>query len=268
MAWPKPEFQLDDSKLESYDCGPSSVSVAVDFMSLGRIHPSTENVRNKMQDHDKGTNPEGWVKALEAFGPAFERNGLTPPKFRLVTDLTHDKLKNQMEWGRGFIGAYDYSKVKKMSPRLWSSTSFLGLHAMFQMKFRTKDGKNQGLVFDPLADGRTIGGKTMVKGPKWWPWWTIRQALAGYSGAEEARGVLVWRSELITPTTPPPTPPDPEDPTPEPDDPGDSIDKMYSYLSDLEENFAALGETIAELRAYVGPDNDSTSEPADGVKTS
>jgi hypothetical protein len=108
----------------------------------------------------------------------------------------------------------------------------------------------------------------MVKGPKWWPWWTIRQALAGYSGAEEASGVLVWRSELITPTTPPPTPPDPEDPTPEPDDPGDSIDKMYSYLSDLEENFAALGETIAELRAYVGPDNDSTSEPADGVKTS
>ena len=48
MAWPKPEFQLDDSALESYDCGPASLSVAVDFMSRGRIHPSTENIRKKI----------------------------------------------------------------------------------------------------------------------------------------------------------------------------------------------------------------------------
>lgn len=268
MAWPKPEFQLDDSALESYDCGPSSVAVAVDFMSLGRIHPSTENVRKKIPDHSGGTNPDGWVKALAAFGPAFERHGLTPPKFKQVNALSHDALKNQMEWGRGFIGAYDYSRVKKLSPRFWSTTEFLGLHAMFQMKFRTKDGKNQGLVFDPLADGRLAGGyKRVVKGPKWWPWWTIRSALAGYSGKDEASGVIVWRSQVITPTTPEPTPPVVEDPEPEPEDQMDSLDKLYSYLSDLEESYEALGQTIEDLRQAVGPDNDSESEPVDGVKT-
>jgi hypothetical protein len=265
MPWPKPEFQLDDSALESYDCGPASVCVAIDFMSRGLIHPSTENVRKKMGDQSGGTNPDGWVKALEAFGPAFERKGLTPPKFKQVHNLSHDALRKQMNWGRGFIGAYDYGKVKQGNRRLWSSTSFTGLHAMFQMKYRRKNDQNQGLVFDPLADGRTIGGKTMVKGPKWWPWWIIRNALAGYSGANEASGVLVWRSQLITPETPEPTPPDENDPVPEPEDPMDQLDKLYDYLSDLEEQYAALGTVIDDLRAAVGPDNDSTSEPVDGV---
>jgi hypothetical protein len=267
MAWPKPEFQLDDSALESYDCGPASLSVAVDFMSRGRIHPSTENIRKKIPDHKGGTNPDGWAKALTAFAPGFEREGLTPPKFRQVDSLSHDMLRKQMDWGRGFVGAYDYGMVKKLSPRLCSSTSFTGLHAMFQMKFRTWDATNQGLVFDPLADGRLAGGyKRVVKGPKWWPWWTIRQALSGYSGKNEASGIIVWRSDIITPDTPDPTPPDIEDPTPPDEDQMDSLDKMYGYLSDLEEQYAALGEVIEDLREAVGPDNDSTSDAESGVR--
>lgn len=267
MAWPKPEFQLDGSKLEGYDCGPASLCVAVDFMSRGRIHPSTENIRNKIPDHNGGTSPDGWVKALEAFGPAFEREGLTPPKFKLVHSMSHDMLQKQMRWGRGFVGAYDYGVVKKRKPRLWSSTSFTGYHAMFQMKFRTKDDRNQTLVFDPLADGRTLGGKQMLKGPKWWPFFLTRKALESFSGPGEASGVIVWRSEIIQPDTPPPTPPDENEPgVDDPDDQMDQLDKLYAYLSDLEEQYDALGDVIDDLRAYVGPDNDSTSEPTDGVK--
>lgn len=266
MAWPKPEFQLDDSKTEGVDCGPASVCVAIDFMSRGRIHPSTENVRKKMDDWD-ATNPDNWVVALEKFGPAFKREGLTPPKFKRVSSLSHDMLQKQMKWGRGFIGAYDYGVVKESNRRLWSSTSFTGYHAMFQMLFRTKDDKNQTLVFDPLADGRTRLGRTMVKGPKWWPFYLARKALAGFSGPGEASGVIVWKSDLITPTTPAPTPPDEADPTPSPEDQLDSLDKMYGYLSDLEEQYEALGDVIQELRDAVGPDNDSTSEPEQGVKT-
>lgn len=268
MAWPKPEFQLDDSKLEGYDCGPASVCVAVDFMSRGKIHPSTENIRKKMGDHVGGTDPEGWVKALDAFGSAFERSGLTPPRYKQVTGMTHEMLQKQMMWHRGFIGAYDYGVVADMNKRLWSSTSFRGFHAMFQMKFRAPDDKNQVLVFDPLADGRTIGSKTVAKGPKWWPWWLARQALAGYAGVEKASGVIVWRSDIIKPATPPPPPPDENAPgIDDPDDQMDSLDKMYSYLADLEEQYAALGDVIQDLREAVGPDNDSQSEPAQGVKT-
>ena len=269
MGWPKPEFQLDDSALESFDCGPASICVAIDFMSRGRIHPSTENVRKKMGDHKGGTSPEQWVKAIMAFAPAFRKKGLTPPKVKLVNSMPHDMLQKQMKWGRGFIGAYDYGVVAKSNKRLWSSTSFTGFHAMFQMKFRVHDEKNQTLVFDPLADGRLASGvKRVAKGPKWWPFFLTRKALAGYSGENEASGVIVWRSEIVKPTTQPDTsPPDETEPgTDDPDDQLDSQDKMYGYLSDLEEQYAALGETIESLREAVGPDNDSESEPEDGVK--
>ena len=158
--------------------------------------------------------------------------------------------------------------VAANNTRLWSSTSFKGLHAMFQMKLRVHDDKNQTLVFDPLADGRTVGGKTMAKGPKWWPFFLTRKALAAYSGENEASGVIVWRSDVIKPDAPPPTPPDENAPgTDDPDDQLDSLDKMYGYLSDLEETYAAMGDVIDDLRAAVGPDNDSTSEPEQGVKT-
>jgi hypothetical protein len=263
MAWPKPEFQLDDSALEGFDCGPASLCVAIDFMSRGRIHPSTENVRKKMDDHKDGTNPDGWVKALAAFAPAFKRKGLTPPKFKKVSGMSHDMLQKNMVWGRGFIGAYDYGVVKDRSKRLWSSDSFTGYHAMFQFRFREKDDKNQTVVFDPLADGRR---ENVVKGPKWWPFFLTRMSLAGYAGKNKASGVIVWRSDLITPVTPVPTPPDVEKPgTPDPDDQMDSLDKMYSYLSDLEDAYAAMGEVIDEMRAAVGPDNDSNAEPVEGV---
>jgi hypothetical protein len=267
MAWPKPEFQLDDSALEGFDCGPAAVCVAIDFMSRGRIHPSTENVRKKIPDHKGGTNPDGWAKALEAFAPAFRREGLTPPKFKRVSNLSHDMLQKQMKWGRGFLGVYDYGVVAARNKRLWSSSSFKGLHAMFQMKLRVHDDKSQTLVFDPLADGRKVGAKQMVKGPKWWAFPLTCKALESYSGSGEASGVIVWRSDVVQPDAPPPAPPDENDPsTDDPDDQLDNLDKMYGYLSDLEEQYAALGEVIDDLREAVGPDNDSTSDADAGVK--
>jgi hypothetical protein len=235
-------------------------------MSSGKIHPSTESVRKKMDDWDGGTNSLGWVKALEGFSDAFKRHGLTPPKYKRVVGMSHEMLSKQLSWGRGFIGAYHYGVVADRNRRLWSSTMFRGYHAMFQMRFRTRTDIDQSLVYDPLADGRTVGGKTMAKGPKWWNWSLVKQSLAGYAGPDRASGVIVWRSELLTPTTPPPTPPDENEPGTGNEEPLDPSDQLLSYLSDLEEQYESMGDVIAGLRAAVGPDNDSTAEPTEGVK--
>jgi len=282
MARPKPEYQLDDSAQKGTDCGTSSTSMAADRMSQGLIHPTTERVR-KLADVPEGpTNPWDWRKALLGLAPNFKARGLKPPRLRLVDGGQLTQLRKQLLDGVGAIGAINYGVVANRKPRLWSSTSFRGNHAIYMHRARlTPDGRVEVLVYDPLADGRTVGGKKMVKGPKWWPWSLVAAALERVLNKRGKRiypdgkwlGLLVWTSAKIKKPKPgqPEPPPEPETPEePEPDEPGDPDDEtpqseLEDAISDLEELMEQQQAVVDRMRALLGPDSISTDEPMTGV---
>ena len=171
--------QLDGSGTAAFDCGPATTAMGADRASGGSVRPSIRVVRTKMGVPRGPTDPWDWKRALDEFDGAMKREGLRPIPSRIVDggELAelHDLL---VEKRRGVLLAIDYGTVARLAPRLWSSTSFRGNHAVLVDGGREHDGRDEGRVFDPLADGRTIGGKRMVRGPRWWSWSLIRAAAA------------------------------------------------------------------------------------------
>jgi hypothetical protein len=189
--------QLDGSGTASFDCGPATTAMGVDRASAGELRPSIRVVRTKMGVPAGPTDPWDWKRALDGFDGAMRREGLRPIPSRLVDggDLPdlHDLL---FERRRAVLLAIDYATVARLAPRLWSSTTFRGNHAVLVDGGREREDRDVGRVFDPLADGRTVGGKRMVRGPRWWPWTLIRTA-AGNVKRRDGRPIYPDRDRWL-----------------------------------------------------------------------
>jgi hypothetical protein len=161
--------QLDGSGTASFDCGPATTAMAADRASIGKLRPTIRLVRARMGVPSGPTDPWDWKRALDAFDGAMRRDGLRPIPSRLVdggdqTDL-HDLL---VEKRRAVLLAIDYGTVARLAPLVEHELPRQPRHP--RERWWERDGRAEARVFDPLADGRTIGAKRMVRGPRWWPW--------------------------------------------------------------------------------------------------
>jgi hypothetical protein len=163
--------------------------------------------------------------------------------------------------------AIDYGTVARLAPRLWSSTSFRGNHAILVNGGRERDDRAEGRAFDPLADGRRIGAKRMVRGPRWWPWPLIRAAAGNvkrrdgsliYPDRDRWLGVVVRQAAPLRRPGPSEVEPEPpESPTPD--------DRLADALDALERQIEGLQDAYELVRAVAGEDSASGEEPDDGL---
>ena len=286
------EAQLDGSKTESVDCGVASTVMGIEYTSAGKVRPTTERVRAKM-DSQGPTNPWDWQGAIRSFKEAARKAGLKPLRSSIADGAEFDRLKMLLfDKKRPVIVALDYGTIARRSPRLWSSTSFKDAHAVLLRVGKERGGTLKVKVFDPLADGRTVAGKTMVNGPRWWEWDVVKDALGNVRDADGSLifpkrdrwlGLVLWRSQPIVPDEPEEPDEDPplDDPDAEPDEPASAFDALADANSDIEDAIEALetspntkGIAVA-LRAirsaresmgpFFPPDSDSTSKSKVGV---
>jgi hypothetical protein len=106
-----------------------------------------------------------------------------------------------------------------------------------------RDDRAEGRVFDPLGAGRRIGGKRMVRGPRWWPWPLLRAAAGNvrrrdgspiYPDRDRWLGVVVRQAAPLQRPEPPETEPEPTQP-PTPDDRlADALHALERQIGELE----------------------------------
>jgi hypothetical protein len=286
------EAQLDGSATEGIDCGVASTVMAIDYATSGKVRTTTERVRNKMGTKDT-TNPWDWQRAMRGFREAARKAGLRPLRANIANGADLDRLKSLLfERRRPVIVALDYGTIADRSRRHWSSTTFRGAHAVLLRRGKERGGRLKVKVFDPLADGRTVGGRRMAKGPNWWDWTVVRDAAANvrdgngrliFPGRDRWIGLVIWRSVPIVRDKPDPVEEPPlDDPDAEPVDPDDAIDALTDVASDLDDAIEELtiaptkkGVTAAlkamktareTIEPFLPPGSDSTSDSAAGVR--
>jgi hypothetical protein len=286
------EAQLDGSRTEGIDCGVASTVMAIDYASGGRIRTTTERVRNRMGTQEP-TNPWDWRRAIQGFREVARKEGLRPLRSTLASGADFERLHTLLfERKRPVIIALDYGTIADESRRYWASTSFRGAHAVLLRKGAERGGRQKVKVFDPLADGRTVGGRRMAKGPNWWDWSVVRQAAANvrdgrgdlvFPGRDRWIGLVVWRSQPIVKDKPDPVEEPPlDDDEGEPDDPQDAGDALTDVASDLDDAIdelaaaptsKAVNNALKALRTaretiepFLPPSSDSTSDSAAGLR--
>jgi hypothetical protein len=290
------EAQLDGSKTESVDCGVASTVMGIEYATGGLVRPTTERVRARMDTGDGPTNPWDWHGAIRSFREAARKAGLKPLRSSIANGADFERLRTLLfEKKRPVIVALDYGTIARRTPRLWSSLSFTDGHAVLLRLGQDRGGTLKVKVFDPLADGRTIGGKTVVNGPRWWEWDVIKEACGNLREADGSLlfpdrdrwlGLVVWRSRPIVPDEPeePDDAPDPpvDDPDPEPDEATDAFEALSDATCDIEDAIDALESSpnakgiktalraLRFARASIGPffppGSDSTSDSTAGIR--
>jgi hypothetical protein len=159
-------------------------------------------------------------------------------------------------------------------------------------KGRERGGRHKVKVFDPLADGRTVGGRRMAKGPNWWDWSVVKQAAANvrdgrgdlvFPDRDRWIGLVVWRSQpIVRDKSDPVEEPPIDDDDGEPDDPDDGVDALTDVASDLDDAIdelaaaptsKAVNGALKALRTaretiepFLPPSSDSTSDSAAGLR--
>ena len=258
----------------------------------GKIRTTTERVRNKMGTQDP-TNPWDWQRALRGFREAARKQGLRPLRSNLASGADFDRLHTLLfERKRPVIVALDYGTIADKSRRHWSSTTFRGAHAVLLRKGKERGGRLKVKVFDPLADGRTVGGRRMVKGPNWWDWSVVKEAAGNVRDGEGHLvfpkrdrwiGLVVWRSSPIVKDKPDPVDEPPlDDDDSEPDDPDDALDALTDVASDLDDAIDDLAAAPASkavsgplkamrtaretIEPFLPPASDSTSDSTAGIR--
>jgi hypothetical protein len=286
------EAQLDGSRTEGVDCGVASTVMAIDYASHGKIRTTTERVRNKMGTQDP-TNPWDWQRAIRGFRDAARKQGLRPIRSNLASGADFERLRTLLfERKRPVIIALDYGTIADKSRRHWSSTTFRGAHAVLLRKGAERGGRLRVKVFDPLADGRIVGGRRMAKGPNWWDWSVVKEAAANvrdgdgklvFPGRDRWIGLVIWRTVPIVKDKPDPVEEPPlDDDEVEPDDPDDAIDALTDVASDLDDVIdelttaadrkrvaaavKALKTARQTIEPFLPPASDSTSDSKAGIR--
>jgi len=277
------ERQLDDSKNKGYDCGRAVAVMEVDYASSGRIRPTTEQIGWRMKRRTGPSNDGDREQALESYDKEARRRGLRGLKVRRYAHSQPlPELWKWLQLGRPVGVAIDYGEVADYKnpdyedKHFWSSKDdgnggFRGYHAVWLRRARVRDGKREVQVFDPLADGRSLGGgRKAVRGPRWWPWELVRDALEGVWGRGNWRGTVGRRAVLLEDVEPS----DPEENSePDPLDPPGTEEVLAEALAVLERVAAGQDpELAAQARVAIVaidaimPPGTSTTEPTSGVE--
>jgi len=286
------EAQLDGSATEGVDCGVASTVMAIDYATGGKVRTTTERVRNKMGTRAP-TNPWDWQRAMRGFRDVARKQGLRPLRSSIASGADLERLRTILfERKRPVIIALDYGTVADKSRRHWSSTDFRGAHAVMLRKGRERGGRLKVKVFDPLADGRRVGGRKMARGPEWWDWSVVKQAAASlrdskgqlvFPGRDRWIGLVVWSSVPIVKDKPEPVEDPPlDDPDDEPEDADDAVDALADIASDLDDAIEelsavadrkAVANAVKALRSardtiepFLPPGSDSTSDSKAGIR--
>lgn len=133
---PKHQRQLDGSALQGSDCGPTSLSVAIDRATRGAAVPTTEAIRKLARDHSGGTTPDDWKRACDAMGVRSHR-----PNSRA-------QLSSALSGREAVVIAVQYGRWRAAG--LPAYGSFTGWHAMTILA----SGPDHLWLYDPLAPGK------------------------------------------------------------------------------------------------------------------
>lgn len=146
----------------SSNCGPSALSMGIDFASLGVVRPKAETIRDVINDFEGGTNPAQWLGFCRKMGI------VAAP----IKDLFG--LKATLTAGNTVVLAVDYGKWKDAG--LPGHTTFRGWHAL--MIHPKKDGQihlhdsltTTGVNVDEAALFKFLGSTPLaivVRGSRW-----------------------------------------------------------------------------------------------------
>lgn len=146
------------------NCTPTSTAMGIEKSKLGANRPSGCNVRAAITpvDLSGGTTMPQCAEAAGDFGvPVIVRVG--------ANVATPSWLATQLQAGRGAVLQGNTGVLVGSGHR---STGSGVNHAVWLNETRggTLGHPNEGLVYDPAADGRTASWGKAVQGPQWWPW--------------------------------------------------------------------------------------------------
>lgn len=143
------------------NCGVSVDAMSAERATLGRLRLSGADIRERLNDHDGGTNLTQSKAVLARYGVRLDLD--QPGPFW--------KLEAAIREGRGANTAMYYAPVR--DTEFSGSETFGGNHRIWVSEGRGwfQDGRGRWHaeeyhVFDPLADARRKG---IADGPDWWP---------------------------------------------------------------------------------------------------
>lgn len=155
---PRHQPQLGNgSPTERRDCGPRTVSMAVDAITHGQVRPGIPEIRQRMGTPGNQTsNVYDAQKGVESYDHIPGRRRLT---YRIARDAA--TVKDAVRAGRPVHLAIDYGAFNDSGRT--GDPNFRGGHSVLVVGQRVKDGEVQWRLFDPLDDGRRAG---IVRGPR------------------------------------------------------------------------------------------------------
>jgi len=133
---PKHQRQFDGSALAGSDCGPTSLSIAIDAATLGAARPTTECIRRLARDAAGGTTPDDWQRACKAMG------------IKTYRPATPALLGRALGNAAPVVVAVPYGEWREAG--LPAHGSFTGWHAMTLLA----SGPAHYWLYDPLAQTR------------------------------------------------------------------------------------------------------------------
>ena len=173
---PRFQPQLGRGSTSSYDCGPRTLQMGIDFLTRGAKRPGPGDLRQRMDKVGPvPTNIWDAERAVESF-----QHGGEPLKY--WKQFTNANVKKAVKNGRYVHICVDYGKWNQVMDKT-GSPSFLGGHSMGVLgQKRWNDGTVVWLVWDPLEDKRTTA---IPQGPKWRPRWKVIKAMEAFAGGAD-----------------------------------------------------------------------------------
>lgn len=155
----------------SRDCGPRSVSMAVDAATQGSVKLSVAQARSRMGvPGPQLSNVDDAKRGVESV------SGLS--YYRLVTVA---RLRQAVVSGRPVHLCIDYGTFNRLAGHS-GDPRFTGGHSVMVLGQRKHDGAVWWRLFDPLDDGRRAG---IPKGPRWVKRRHLLQAALDFGGGQD-----------------------------------------------------------------------------------
>ena len=166
-----PKFQRQmnrsDSTTDSKDCGPRTIQMGIDALTMGEKVPSIETIRKKMgRQGNQTTNTSDAKKCVESYTSQAMGNKRNALKYARYTGVQHqDILDDAAKRGEYIQLCIDYGKFNDATGKKTGDPNFRGGHSVGVFGWRQlDDGTIQWKLWDPLDDKRRSG---IPQGPRW-----------------------------------------------------------------------------------------------------
>lgn len=153
------------------NCTPTGVAMAVDKATMGRNRTSGCAIRRMTGDTSGGTT------LGQCCGAATDEYGITIDVRTGPRVCTPAYAAGQAQHGHGFnlqgnsgvlVGTKFRSTGKGVNHNVYVN----------EVRGGVVGDPEEGLVYDPAANGRKAGWGTAALSPDWWPWWLIKSFAA------------------------------------------------------------------------------------------